>query len=136
MVECLNLAKSSDAPRINFSIWSTINILNFYYIDEIESFFRENYQFNHQIRGIQEPAFLSPINIPQKIKEKIVNKLKPKIMNENVLNELDFILSTRGNDSLFYDGLEYLQKIADKRGINLPATFKEFYELIYDWPTT
>ena len=132
MVECLNLAKSSDAPRINFSIWSTINILNFYYIYEIESFFRENYQFNHQIRGIQEPAFLSPINIPQKIKEKIVNKLKPKIMNENVLNELDFILSTRGNDSLFYDGLEYLQKIADKRGINLPATFKEFYELIYD----
>ena len=132
MVECLNLAKSSDAPHVNFSIWSTINILNFYYIDEIEGFFKENYQFNHQIRGIQEPRFLSPINIPQSIKEKIVNRLKTKITNQNVLNELDFILSTRGDDTLFYEGLEYLQKIAEKRNIDLAATFKEFYELIND----
>ena len=130
VIDCLEIAKQNFDDQLNFNIWSTINILNFYYVDELESFFREGYKFNHQIRGIQEPRFLSPINIPKRIKTKIANKLKSSVQNKNVLSEIDFIESSNGDDALFYQGLEYMERVAEKRNIDIKKTFKEFYELI------
>ncbi len=54
------------------SIWRTINSLNFYYTIEFFEFFKTNYpDFRINMRGIQDPDFLNPIHLPQKIKEDI-----------------------------------------------------------------
>ena len=126
-VECLDLMKNAGLSNINFNIWSTIGILNFYYVDELVGFFKTNYpMFKHQIRGIQDPSFLSPVNIPNAVKTAILNNLKRSITDPGIISELEFITSSQPNEKLFLEGVEYLRRIAGLRRQNIDEIFGEF----------
>lgn len=116
------------------SIWRTLNSLNFCYTLEFFEFFKNNYpDFRINMRGIQDPDFLNPIHLPQKIKDEIGKQIIEYCNQHNfygIKDNIRYIIDTVGDNSKFYDSLNYYRLVGQKHNINIDEVFKNFFSLL------
>lgn len=114
---------------IAVEITQTISLLNVYYLDEFSKFFGDM-GLPIAMNYVYDPSFLSVINMPINIKNKVIEKLRLSLGQhyfENILATIDL---SKENLVEFNNGLEYLQRIAEVRKLDLRGTFPEFFELV------
>ena len=121
--------KEQANEKLSVSIWSTLNFMSFFYAEELIDYFKSTFpDFPHMLRSIQSPGFLSPGILPKDIKTSIVNKLGN--LSNDLRLEMNMIENTESDETLLLDGIEYLEKIANLRNLDLRKLFPKFYESI------
>lgn len=137
LVTKLELIENNQSDNLNFSVWCTLSLLNFRYFTELFEYFSKNHpKMMVKCRAIQTPSYLSPINLPQELKETEFDKLKSLIIeyhlewNTQVTNEFSLIVKSMPDFNHLKQGIKYYLKYADYHKFDLELITQLFPDLI------
>lgn len=129
--ENIHKIKNSGMNNLSLQVCTTINVMNIFYLDEIEQFVKSiNADFWH-VNILHEPKEFDVQRIPPDIKEKISDKFKKFKTSKEIAVAVDYMNNKDYDITNWREQLMKKLMSADKsRGENFEKTFPELYSLI------
>lgn len=116
-----NLQKLKNNSWIDLQVTQTVSWLNVFYIDEFIKYFKEKGISTH-FNLVHDPKFLSPIILPQSIKNILFEKLKNFRETEMLISNI----RSGENIDLFHQGILYNDWLDKSRKENFLEIFPEW----------
>ena len=117
-----NAIKLLKSNNIHYDIIPTVNLLNVYNITNIYEYFFHNYSKECVFNYLRFPKFQSIVNLPEKIKQKIIKESRlPKKLH----NELEYELDSEKSIGLS-KAVNFYRTLVRQRGVELEKYLPEW----------
>ena len=117
-----NLSKENH--NTNFQIMQTVSILNIFYLQEFENYFKN---FTISYNFVTDPIYYNPSILPRPVKNEILNRLK----NLSQITQIEnFLKVDNYNKSDMNKFLKITKETDQIRTQNFKDTFEEYYKIL------
>jgi hypothetical protein len=120
-----NLCETYD--NMSYIIMQTVSVLNIYYVDEFERFFKQQ-GANIALNYVSDPVYYDCSILPESVKTIIIDKLSGLDCEDSIIR----YLSINKDENNLIDFFKETEKLDAQRNENFKHTFPQFYEVLND----